>query len=406
MSAATYRRTLLLMASSHAPVAVRLDPRSGLEALVQALAADGYRVVGPVERDGVIAYADLGSGDDLPTSVTVEQSPGRWRLHHDDSGHRFGWTPGADSWKQFVYPAHQEVLRIRRTDGSFVVTSPPPAAQPLAFIGARDCEVRAMAVLDRVVLDPLHPDPRYAQRRDGVFVVAVTCGVPAATCWCTSMGGGPQPAAGFDVRLTEVHDAVGHRLVAEAGSDRGAELLLRLEMGAATTDDLAAANGVARAAADGMPRRLDGAALPALLQGTDHHPNWEAVAERCLSCGNCTMVCPTCFCSTFSDHTGLTDDGSAPIETVREQDWASCFQLDHSTLGGHAVRATTKARYRQWLTHKLQTWTAQFGTTGCVGCGRCTTWCPAGIDIVHEAAVLAGLPTAAQPPNSQKGSSA
>jgi len=75
---------------------------------------------------------------------------------------------------------------------------------------------------------------------------------------------------------------------------------------------------------------------------------------------------------------------------VREQSWASCFQLEHSHLGGRAVRGTTAARYRQWLTHKLQTWPEQFGTLGCVGCGRCTTWCPAGIDIVDEAIALTG----------------
>jgi len=376
------------MASSLTPVAVRLDPRSGLDALVRALAAEGYRVVGPVERDGVIEYGEIDGGDELPTSVTIEQSPGRWRLHHDESGRRFAWTPGADSWKRFVFPAHQEVLRIRRTDGSFAVTCTDDSAPPYAFVGVRDCEVRALTVLDRVMLDPLHPDPRYGQRRDGVFVVAVTCGVPSATCWCTSMGGGPQPRDGYDVRLTEVADVDGHRLIAEAGSERGAHVLSALSLAAPPEHDLAAAAGVALAAADAMPRRIDGEQLPALLAGTDHHPNWEAVAERCLSCGNCTMVCPTCFCSTFSDHTALTDDGTAPVETVREQDWASCFQLDHSTLGGRAVRATTTARYRQWLTHKLQTWTTQFGTTGCVGCGRCTTWCPAAIDIVHEAAVL------------------
>ena len=208
------------------------------------------------------------------------------------------------------------------------------------------------------------------------------------------MGGGPQPETGFDLRLTELADADGHRIIAESGSERGTQVLARLQAGAADEGDLAAAQQVAHAAAEAMPPRLDGQRLPELLAGTDHHPNWDAVADRCLSCGNCTMVCPTCFCSTFSDSTGLTADGSAAIETVRDQQWASCFQLDHSNLGGRPVRATTAARYRQWLTHKLQTWSQQFGTAGCVGCGRCTTWCPVAIDIVHEAGVLAGtLPT-------------
>ena len=392
MPAACEEGTLWSMASTPDQATARLHPRSGLDELMRVLLAEGYRVVGPVEREGVVAYDDLADGDELPTGLHVEQAPGRWRASHDGSA-RFGYTPGADSWKQFVLPAHQEVLRIRRTDGSFVVTQPEPPDRPLAVIGARDCELRALDVLDRVELDPHHPDTRYAARRAGMFVVAVTCGVPAATCWCTSMGGGPRPVAGYDILLTEVvgDGPDGHMLVAEAGTDRGQTVLAQLGAPDATAQHLAAAATVATDAARAMTPRVDGTRLPELLQGCDQDPYWDDVAARCLSCGNCTMVCPTCFCSTFDDHTALTHDGSAPLETVRQQHWASCFQLDHSYLGGHPVRGTTAARYRQWLTHKLQTWAEQFGTNGCVGCGRCTTWCPAGIDLPHEAAVLAGV---------------
>jgi sulfhydrogenase subunit beta (sulfur reductase) len=189
------------------------------------------------------------------------------------------------------------------------------------------------------------------------------------------MGGGPEPRHGFDVRLTELNDGDGHRLLAEAATERGAALLARLPGDDPATVDRPAADAVAAAATAQMPPRLPGKELPNLLAGTEHHPQWDDVAARCLACSNCTMVCPTCFCSAFD-------------VTVRTQEWASCFQLDHSNLGGRPVRATVASRYRQWLTHKLETWTDQFGTTGCVGCGRCTTWCPAGIDIVSEAAAL------------------
>jgi formate hydrogenlyase subunit 6/NADH:ubiquinone oxidoreductase subunit I len=365
-----------------------LDPDSGLDALVHTLAVDGYRVVGPRMRDGVIVYDDVAHGDDLPTGVTVQQSAGRWRLTTDDRPTRFAWTPGAESWKRFVFPAHQEVLRVRRVDGSFVSTRPPSPDRPLALFGARDCEVRALDVLDRVLLDPAHPDPRYGERRADTFVVAVTCGEPSATCWCTSMGGGPQPRAGYDIRLTEVIDG-GHRLIADAGTDRGRELLIRINVPVATKADHTAADTVAERATSAMPARLPGADIPSLMAGM-HHPHWDVVAARCLSCANCTMVCPTCFCSTLSDTAALGADHAAGADTVRVQEWASCFQLDHSNLAGRPVRATTLSRYRQWLTHKLQTWPEQFGTLGCVGCGRCTTWCPAGIDLVEEAAVLIG----------------
>ncbi|MDO8362075.1 MAG: 4Fe-4S dicluster domain-containing protein, partial [Actinomycetota bacterium] len=174
-----------------------------------------------------------------------------------------------------------------------------------------------------------------------------------------------------------------------AGSERGRSVLQRLPALPANAGDIAGdiadARGVVQRATDAMPRRLPGEQLPTLLAGTELHPHWEVVAQRCLSCGNCTLVCPTCFCSTYTDHTPL---GTG--EAVREQTWASCFEVEHSNLGGRPVRATTAARYRQWLLHKLQTWPEQFGTPGCVGCGRCTTWCPAAIDLVEEAAVLTG----------------
>lgn len=360
-----------------------LDPVVGLDELVQSLLDDGHRVVGPRLRQGAVVLDDLASGADLPTGVAVEQSAGRWRLDVTNEPTRFAWTSGADSWKRFVHPPHQEVLRIRRVDGSFAVTRPPAPDRPLALIAVRDCEIRALDVLDAVLLDAAHADPRYAERRAGAFVVAVTCGTPSATCWCTSMGGGPQPRAGYDIRLTEVTDG-GHRLIAHPGSDRGRALLERIGARAASAADRSAADAVATTAVAAMPARLPGAEIPALMAGM-HHPHWDDVAARCLSCANCTMVCPTCFCTTFGDADEL---GGADV--VRVQQWASCFQLDHSNLAGHPVRATTLSRYRQWLTHKLQTWPEQFGTTGCVGCGRCTTWCPAGIDLVEEAGVLIG----------------
>ncbi len=366
-----------------------VDPRTGLQGLLDALSSAGYRVVGPVVRDGVIAYNDINDEQAMPTGCTVVQAPGRWRLLHGDGPTRFSWTPGSDSWKQYVFPARNEVLRIRRSDGSWTATRPAAPDRPLALIGARDCELRALGILDRVLLDPDHPDPRYAERRADTFVVAVTCTEPSSTCWCTSVGGGPEPRTGFDLKITELaateRPPAPHRLLVEAATTRGQRLLQQLPSERATDADIAAAAEVVTRSVAMMPPRLPGPDLPQLLAGTEQHPQWDAVAERCLSCGNCTMVCPTCFCNTLSDHTPLGTD-----DAVREQSWASCFQLEHSNLGGRPVRATTAARYRQWLTHKLQTWPEQFGTLGCVGCGRCTTWCPAGIDIVEEANVLIG----------------
>jgi sulfhydrogenase subunit beta (sulfur reductase) len=128
-----------------------------------------------------------------------------------------------------------------------------------------------------------------------------------------------------------------------------------------------------------MGRTLDTADIKALLYRNYEHPRWDNAAARCLTCGNCTMVCPTCFCTTVEDVTDLKGE-----HAERWQKWDSCFTMDFSYIHGGIIRSSPKARYRQWMTHKLATWIDQFGTSGCVGCGRCITWCPVAIDITEE----------------------
>jgi Fe-S-cluster-containing hydrogenase component 2 len=128
---------------------------------------------------------------------------------------------------------------------------------------------------------------------------------------------------------------------------------------------------------------MDTSGIKELLYRNPEHPRWDDVAERCLACTNCTLVCPTCFCGSVEDVTDLVGETAE-----RWRRWDSCFTLDHSFLHGGSVRSSTRARYRQWLTHKLASWIDQFGTSGCIGCGRCITWCPVGIDITEEVAAI------------------
>jgi ferredoxin len=358
---------------------------AAVTAAVGWLRTQGYRPVGPVVLDGTIGYRDLDDDWRPPVGWTLEQAPGSARLVRRDDEAAFGWVPGADSWKQYFYPPSSEVFRATLTEHGWTLASPRPPERPLALVGARACELRALDVLDRVFLDAEHPDPRYAARRRDLFVLAVDCAEPGGTCACVSAGGGPRAEAGFDVRLSEL--ASGGRFVAVAGSDRGAELLDAVGAVPATGADVAAADRRAVEAARHMGRALPDVDLPTALAAAAEHPQWDDVAARCLACGSCTLVCPTCFCGSFADHTG-PGGGLAEGEIVRRQEWASCFQADHSRLGPGIVHSTTRARYRQWLTHKLGTWHAQFGVSGCVGCGRCITWCPVGIDLTAEAAAL------------------
>jgi sulfhydrogenase subunit beta (sulfur reductase) len=354
----------------------------GLGALITTLAGLGYETKGPVVRDGAIMPGPVQNVADLPVGTHDVQAPGQYRLEHGEDENVFGWAVGPGSWKAEFFPPTQELWRSTVVDDSVRVTTPDLEMAPLAVVGARPCELVALGILDRVLVDGAHPDPRYAARRVGAFVVAAECGSPAATCFCTSMGSGPGADSGFDLALTELNDDEGHRFVVRIGSERGADVLARVPVTEPTSRDLAARDRILTSAGDIIDRRLETEGLAELLARNIDHPRWDEVAERCLACGNCTLVCPTCFCSDVSDTTDLAGD------VRRQRTWASCFDLDHSYVHGGPVRSSTSSRYRQWLTHKLSTWWDQFDTSGCVGCGRCIAWCPVGIDLTEEAAAI------------------
>ena len=354
--------------------------RGGLDALIAALRDDGYTVVGPTVRAGTIVDREIRGVGDLPAGWTDEQGPGTYRLTPGEDASLFAHGPRPQSLKPFLFPPRTLVVRSRRTADGFEPATPRDDAPRHAFVGARPCDLAAVAVQDRVFIDGDHPDPAYRARRDA-FVVAVDCGHPAATCFCTSMGGGPRATDGFDIALTEIDGTGDGRMVARTGSARGEELLRRVPHRAADAADCASARQVTDDAAASITRRVDTDGLPGILTGAPTAGRWDEVAERCIACGNCTMVCPTCFCSAVEDVTDLRGG-----EAERWRRWDSCFTLDFSYLHGGSVRRSVASRYRQWLTHKLATWHDQFGTTGCVGCGRCITWCPVGIDITEEVA--------------------
>ncbi|MFZ0919916.1 MAG: 4Fe-4S dicluster domain-containing protein [Candidatus Dormiibacterota bacterium] len=364
--------------------AARVLDEDGLDALIAGLRERGYTVIAPTVQNGAIEYAPVTSASQLPRGVGDEQSPGRYRLRDRDDGAHFGFATAPSSWKRYLFPPTTTLWRARRDEHGALVfdetAAPPPR---FAFLGVRGCELAAVLVQDRVFATSSHPDPTYTARRQNLFVIAVHCGSPSEVCFCTSMGTGPRVREGFDLAITELLDRSVPRYVIEAGTRAGLELMDELPTHPATADDVEAAEAVTDESAQRMGRTMDTHGLPELLQRNLEHPRWDDVAARCLSCGNCTLACPTCFCS--DDVEAQSPDG-ATSERLRE--WASCFSRDFSYIHGGPVRATVRSRYRQWMTHKLSTWWDQFETSGCVGCGRCIAWCPVGIDITEEAAAI------------------
>lgn len=352
-----------------------------LSHLLAALRSEGFRTLGPVARDGAITYSDIETADDLPQGLVDEQEPGGYRLRREGVAH-FDALPGQKSWKQVLFPAREPLWHAETIDGSLRFTERLPVDTRLALIGARPCELAAITIQDRVFLEGEAIEHRYSLRRQDIFIVAVECGRAAPTCFCTSFDTGPRigidsPA---DIVLTEL-PATG--FVARAGSGHGQGLLDSLGARPATVPEMEAAVERVAATADSIRRHLRTDQLQSRLRAARDQDVWSELEERCLACGNCTAVCPTCFCSSAVDGSSL--DGAT---ADRERVWASCFTLDFSYMTGHTVRTSVAARYRQWITHKLSTWVDQFDAYGCVGCGRCITWCPVGIDIVAEATRL------------------
>ena len=306
----------------------------------------------------------------------------------------FGYAVGPHSWKRFLHTPAQRLWKAERGPEGLCIVPEPDSTERLAFVGVRSCELHAIAIQDRVLLEGAYADPHYRARREGAFLVAVNCAEPAGTCFCASMKTGPKAASGYDLALTEIVGQGEHQFVVEAGSEAGRTVLAELPHRDATPEEVVAGDAVIAGAAAQMGRVMPAAdEVPQLLRRNFEHQRWDEVAGRCLTCGNCTMVCPTCFCTTVEEVTSL--DGA---ESERTRHWDSCFTIDFSYLHGGSVRASPRSRYRQWMTHKLSTWWDQFGTSGCVGCGRCITWCPVGIDITEEVAAIRSTDTAAAEP--------
>ncbi len=353
--------------------------------LFDALRAEGYRVIGPTVRSGAIVYEEVEGPADLPVGWTDEQAPGRYRLVRRDDDACFGYVVGPHTWKAHLFAPREPLFQARRRpDGRLGFDPVLPEEPRTAFLGVRACEVAAIEVQDRVFLAGPRAEPRYAARRERAFLVGVSCLSPGGLCFCVSTGTGPRVDHGVDLAMAELPDV----FLFEAGTDRGRAVLDRLATRPATGEEQRRLDEGLQAARGQMGRTLSTRGLPELLFGNLDHPRWKAVAERCLSCGNCTSVCPTCFCSSSHEESDLAGDAATRVRT-----WDSCFSSEHAEIHGVNFRPTIEDRYRQWLTHKVGSWVSQFGVSGCVGCGRCIAWCPVGIDLTEEIAAIRATPS-------------
>ena len=377
----------------------------GLQTLLDVLVTSGYEVLAPNVVDGVVAIRPTTSVDQLPWGWSDDQQPGAYRLRRVERDERFGYAVGAQSWKPLLHRPRVQTLsitqkpRVGAASGDEadevrvdVVRNDP---HKRAFLGVRPCELAAIGRHDTVLRDGEHPDREYGAARSGTLIIAVDCTRPAATCFCASMGTGPlvtEDSPAHDLRITEIvarpdqGDApIRYRLAAASAAGRLVVDAVRAQNPGRPADagDEADVADAADTAVASMVRHVTTDGLPEMMLESYAATRWESIAERCLACGNCTSVCPTCFCTKLLDVTDLSGAGAE-----RWREWDTCYSSEFSRLGGDVVRTSVSSRYRQWLVHKLGTWHDQFGESGCVGCGRCITWCPVGIDLTEELPLL------------------
>ncbi len=354
-----------------------------LEKLMAHLRESGYMVLGPTVRDEGIVYEELKSAGQLPVGYAETQGPGSYRLKKSNKKTFFGFTVGQESWKKFLYPSVRNFLTASKNGNRFDAGYEEANSGKMAFFGVRACELAALKILDKIFLEGPYIDSGYEAARKNLFIVAINCSQPSDNCFCTSMGTGPKATEDYDLALTEVLNGKEHYFVVESGSNAGEKAIAGLNLSEAAPENIEKRDEVIAKAISGISKKLSTGELSEKLDAAFDDRHWDKIAERCLTCGNCTMVCPTCFCTNVEDTTDLTGDNA-----FRTRSWDSCHTVAFSYIHGGSIRTSEMARYRQWMMHKLTHWKKQFGTFGCVGCGRCITWCPVGIDITEEAKIL------------------
>lgn len=352
-------------------------PHEQIDALLQILQASGYRCMAPRHLNGAISYATITKASQLPWGFNDEQAAGHYRVNHDGRARAFGWVLPTTSIKPLLFKAKETLWKVQRDSQGKLEFKPSVDYEAIAVFGIRPCDLRGIAIQDRVFKENSYNDIRYVKRREQQFLIAMNCTNTHSNCFCVALGDSPSADGGYDLAMTELEGA---GFVVVIGSEKGRAILAQLQLSAASGAQIYASRQGIEHAVEQQHKSLPPIhEVEAKLMANLTHPQWDDVATRCLSCGNCTQVCPTCFCHSEKDVPSL--DGSDSSHT---REWDSCFSLEHSYTHGQTYHDQLKYRYRQWLTHKFATWREQFKTKGCVGCGRCITWCPAKIDVVDE----------------------
>ncbi len=342
---------------------------------------DSYKLVGPRVENDVIVLTEM-DFHDIPAGYKDLHGKGVYRLSGNKDSNTFSFSLGPDSFKRFLSPPVREIFAFKKSKKGISANVSSKEEKPTAFIGMRACDISALKLYDKVFLEGPVRDTGYDSLKRNSLIIAVNCLYPNGNCFCDSLGTGPEVRDGFDLAITEIQDS----FLLETGSSKGSEILNGLTIEEVSDKEMDEKNSRTEDCKKTIKRHIKVNDLPWVIYRNPEHPRWTDVASRCLACGNCTQVCPTCFCNSSYDRLELSgiSKKSREISGNKVRAWDSCFSKNFARVHGGNFRPSRRARYRHWMTHKLAYWIEQFGSPGCVGCGRCITWCPVGIDITEE----------------------
>lgn len=334
-----------------------------LERLVTELKLRGLKLLSYKLRGDMPLFWEIDSIQDTPLGYSDVQNPGSYQLIREEEGF-FRHTQY--SIKNILHPPVQEVLKISE---DFTVAQSMAEYSPTALFGVKPCDLASLKVLDRI----LEGDDAYKARRNGVELIVVEeCVKPGGTCFCGSMGTGPAASGGYDLAYARLGSVV----VFKVGSDRGLGIVENLKLSPApdhVVNEYLKVMEEARRESSKAPSIEE--VSKALEKAVGLEELWRDLSARCVGCTNCNMVCPTCFCSEFVDYVKLSGEAN------RARQWFGCLSYTYGQIAGMHYRPELFMRYRHFILHKFLFYQKQVGLPGCVGCGRCITWCPMGIDL-------------------------
>lgn len=314
-----------------------------------------FSLIGPVKADGLTEFRQINSSDELNMGY-----------------HSTMLSPG----KAYLYRPREELFSFS-FGNSIEIREAPADAEQRILVGVHSCDTNAILYLDRVFLGQFR-DPIYEARRNNTMIISLNCERVTGNCFCPSVGAGPflKSVNGYDMLLTDFGDDY----LVELKSERARGLFNVDDIKKSGAEEFKVKEEKERAALQKFTKTINMDGLDSVLRKGSEHPVWRTTAEElCLSCTNCVMVCPTCFCY------DVVDEIAVDKKTVRRyRQWDACQDAKFAEVHGGNFRARRSARLRQFVTHKLGQ-TFQFGVFGTVGCGRCITWCPTGIDLTEMA---------------------